>query len=218
MARRLTAEERRAAILEAAAPLFAERGFHGIRTAELARAAGVSEALLYKHFPSKEELYAALRERVHAASADGPELRRFLAMPASTEKLVLGYRLLLGHLVLHARQKELTLMRLTTHSLLEDGDFARTHLRKFKKEWFFVFRECLDAARRAGDLEGDLPSGDLAIWLAHHLGFAIRSMSLPRRGAVDYGMPKARLVDETVRFLLRGIGLRPAAIRRYHRI
>src|SRR6185503_3576029 len=42
-------------------PLFARKGFASTTTKELAEAAGVSEALLYKHFPSKESLYSEIQ-------------------------------------------------------------------------------------------------------------------------------------------------------------
>jgi len=58
---RLSAEERREAIVTAALPLFARKGFANTTTRELADAAGVSEALIYKHFPSKESLYAEIQ-------------------------------------------------------------------------------------------------------------------------------------------------------------
>src|SRR5262249_44068259 len=58
--RRLRGEERRESILRAARRVFAERGFSGTTTRALAEAAGVSEALLFQHFPSKEALYAAM--------------------------------------------------------------------------------------------------------------------------------------------------------------
>ena len=57
---RLSGGERRQAIADAVRGVFADKGFDGTTTRELAKAAGVSEALLYKHFPSKESLYAAL--------------------------------------------------------------------------------------------------------------------------------------------------------------
>lgn len=60
---RLSALERRAAIIEAAIRLFSERGFRGVTTRELARAVGVSEPVLYQHFPSKKELYKAIIEQ-----------------------------------------------------------------------------------------------------------------------------------------------------------
>lgn len=56
---RLSADERRASLLDAACRLFAGRGYHGTTTADLARAAGVTEPVLYRHFPSKRALYLA---------------------------------------------------------------------------------------------------------------------------------------------------------------
>src|SRR5437879_11893291 len=58
---RLSAEQRREAIVRAALPLFARKGFANTTTRELADAAGVSEALIYKNFPSKESLYAEIQ-------------------------------------------------------------------------------------------------------------------------------------------------------------
>ncbi len=54
--RRLAAADRRNSILEAATTAFAARGFDGARTLEIAANAEVSEALLYRHFASKEAL------------------------------------------------------------------------------------------------------------------------------------------------------------------
>ena len=61
---RLDSDERRQAIVDAAVPLFARKGFSGATTRELAEAAGVSEALLYRHFPSKQLLYSEILQQV----------------------------------------------------------------------------------------------------------------------------------------------------------
>jgi AcrR family transcriptional regulator len=58
--RRMPAAERRAAILDAAMEVFAERGYHVASLDEIARTAGVSKALIYEHFPSKQALWASL--------------------------------------------------------------------------------------------------------------------------------------------------------------
>jgi AcrR family transcriptional regulator len=60
--KRLTAEQRRAAILDAALEVFAERGYHASSIDDIARAAGISKALIYEHFASKQELHAHLLE------------------------------------------------------------------------------------------------------------------------------------------------------------
>jgi len=63
---RLPAHERRQAIVHAALPVFAKRSYAGATTAEIAREAGVSEPILYRHFPSKRDLYFACLDEAWA--------------------------------------------------------------------------------------------------------------------------------------------------------
>ncbi len=63
MAKRLKASERRATILAVAKVLFADKGYHGVSVDDIARRLGVSPAILYRHFPSKEALYEAVLSR-----------------------------------------------------------------------------------------------------------------------------------------------------------
>jgi AcrR family transcriptional regulator len=58
-ARRLTADERRQAVLETACRVFSRSSYRGATTAEIAREAGISEPILYRHFGSKRDLYLA---------------------------------------------------------------------------------------------------------------------------------------------------------------
>lgn len=57
---RPSSRERQAGLIAAAASLFAAKGFNGTTTKEIAKAAGVSEALVFKYFPTKRALYAAI--------------------------------------------------------------------------------------------------------------------------------------------------------------
>jgi AcrR family transcriptional regulator len=75
--RRLKPQERRERLLEAAASVFAERGYEAARVEQIADAADVSAGLLYRHFAGKRELYAEL---VHLADR---ELLRHLAEAAA---------------------------------------------------------------------------------------------------------------------------------------
>ena len=61
--RRLTAEERRAGILDAALAVFSARGYHASSIDDIAREAGISKALIYEHFDSKQRLYGDLLEQ-----------------------------------------------------------------------------------------------------------------------------------------------------------
>jgi AcrR family transcriptional regulator len=60
--RRKTAEQRRQDILESALKIFAEKGYNGSTTAEIARAAGVAEGTIFRHFSTKKELLNAVLE------------------------------------------------------------------------------------------------------------------------------------------------------------
>lgn len=57
---RLPASQRRRAILEAACRVFSAGSYRGVTTADIARATGVTEPVLYRHFGSKRELYLAV--------------------------------------------------------------------------------------------------------------------------------------------------------------
>jgi AcrR family transcriptional regulator len=97
---RLTAHQRRSAILSAARHEFASRGFRGARTAAIASGAGCSEPTLYKHFPSKQALFAAvlrdatdsMREMVDAVmAATGEPMAGMLAVAerATSDPLII---------------------------------------------------------------------------------------------------------------------------------
>jgi len=60
MTRRLPAAQRRQQLLDTAASMFAKRGYAGTTTSELAKEAGVTEPIIYRHFSSKRELFIAL--------------------------------------------------------------------------------------------------------------------------------------------------------------
>ena len=59
-AARMTGEERKGSILKAVRKLFSDKGFRGVTCRELATAAGISEALLFRHFPNKEVRWTPL--------------------------------------------------------------------------------------------------------------------------------------------------------------
>ena len=61
--RRLTAEERRTGILDAALTAFSQKGYYATSLDDIAGEAGVSKALIYEHFASKQELHADLIAR-----------------------------------------------------------------------------------------------------------------------------------------------------------
>lgn len=65
-----TAEERREAVVDAAVPIFASKGFHTASTVAIAKAAGISQAYVFRLFPTKADLFLACCERTRRRMLD----------------------------------------------------------------------------------------------------------------------------------------------------
>jgi len=87
--RRLSAADRRTAILAAALEVFSERGFHGASLEDVAAQGGVSKALIYEHFDSKRELERALLE-MHVHELLGRVTAAITAADSEEERLRAG--------------------------------------------------------------------------------------------------------------------------------
>lgn len=121
-----TAEARREQLVEAAIGVFAARGIHGTPTTEIARAAGISQAYLFRLFPSKESLAVAVvertNERIHARFADAAEAARasgasvLPAMGGAYQGLLEDRDLLLVQLHAHAAAPSVPAIREATRA------------------------------------------------------------------------------------------------------
>jgi AcrR family transcriptional regulator len=87
------ADETRQRILQAAAQVFAEKGYARATTRALARAAGINEVTLFRHFGSKENLFAAIIDE-YAASALTASLAGKLTGDYEEDLLTMGHHLL----------------------------------------------------------------------------------------------------------------------------
>ena len=211
-------------------PLVAASGLEKVTTKALAAAAGVSEALLYKHFPSKEELNAAIEQDcVLHATADA---QHFASLPDSTETLVMMVWLLMNNICEGSpREQEMLgqnrhLTRLMMRSLLDDGEFARNFLEGAAAQWLVKVRSCATAAERAGDLVESSTHAALGVWFAHHISVALVMFSLPSVGAITYdvlengeerSLDRKEVTEYATRFALRGLGLTESAFERWYR-
>lgn len=215
---KLSAEERRAAIIQAVRRVFAERGFHGTTTKALADAAGVSEALLFKHFPNKEALFEAMQLTCCKAQ-DADKFERLHALEPSASTLVLMVHFFVSRMLdgSHPGDDERTIQnRMMLRSFAEDGEFARMALRGLAEHWVPKVSECLKAAVEGNEaLPGPVKASSSA-WFAHHLSAIIMTHLLPEEPVVDYGLTNGKLVEQAVWFILRGMGLKEEVIQRYY--
>lgn len=207
------------AIVRAVRRVFAGKGFHGTTTRELARAAGVSEALLFKHFPTKQALYGAMQEAFKREMEAMPT-RRLDSLKPCTETLVLTTHMLVSHFVAppSGPDDELVLQnRLMFHSLLGDGQFARFVSRTMPAEGRHRFRAALRAAVAAGDaVEGPIDV-DLLPALVFHTLSAMKIQLPHGMPVVSSRLSRSQLVRQVVWFVLRGFGIKEEAIHRCYK-
>lgn len=125
----MTGVNRKLQILREAMSLFSQRGFQGTTTKEIAAAAGVSEAMLFKHFATKQELYSAILDH-KACLHDEMDPSQIVAEAVARK----DDRAVFEGLALHALEQhecDPEFQRLLLHSALEEHDLARMFWEKF---------------------------------------------------------------------------------------
>ncbi|MCI0486378.1 MAG: TetR/AcrR family transcriptional regulator [Blastocatellia bacterium] len=135
---RMSAEQRRQQIVNVSAALFSEKGFNGTTTREIADRAGVSEAIIFRHFPNKQALYSAIID--YKTRQSGKRIKEHLKDAARRK----DDRAFFGALALDLMEmhmKDHTLMRLLMFSALEGHELS---------EMFFqsTVRDVRDYVRR----------------------------------------------------------------------
>lgn len=208
---RLSRDDRRQQILDCALPLFARYGFAGATTRRIADAAGISEALLFKHFPNKSAIYAAILADICTAD---PGLARLRAEPPSTPTLALLVRGMTHYFMLAADGSDAEghqKVRLTFASFLEDGEFAKVLFDKVEQIIVPIFVDSYKHAVVVGDAELSLTPARNLFWFAHHTLCTLAATQLPSLPSLDYPA-LVTLERQVCEFILRGIGLTHAAI------
>ena len=114
----MTAALRRAQIISVSKQLFSKKGFSGTTTKEIAKASGISEAMIFRHFASKRELYSAIiDQRIHELGDPIPDE----AIKAKDDKRVFAS---LARFVLEKTEQDPTMMRLLYFSALEGHELS----------------------------------------------------------------------------------------------
>lgn len=181
---RRSSQERQASLIQAATTLFAKKGFNGTTTKEIARAAGISEALVFKHFPTKHALYAAIL-------AEKVTVSELLSAVEESEKkrddrrvfsLIAGYRIRPG--------VDPTLLRLLLFSALEGHELSDMFFDKHHK----VFYDHLAAYIQTRVEDGAFRQVDPLLAARAFIGMVVHHRLLHE----IFGVPMDRSHDDTV--------------------
>ncbi|MBW7956492.1 MAG: TetR/AcrR family transcriptional regulator [Deltaproteobacteria bacterium] len=116
---RMSGEERKAQIVRVATDLFAREGFKGATTREIARKAGISEAVIYKHFSRKEDLYKAIIDSRCSNPGGEPRLLSMLKGKEGKDVFVI-----IASFLLEEHRRDSSFLRLLMYSALEQQSLS----------------------------------------------------------------------------------------------
>jgi AcrR family transcriptional regulator len=191
--KRLPAVERRALILEVARTLFARNGFHATGTIEIAEAAGCSEPIIYKHFASKQALFAAVIEECAL------ELRGMLDQALSEHADPLeAYAAFAQRLVSEPRFIEITRLRTLALSLVHEPVIYEALLRvseMMRGRWTAILEE----GQQLGTVRSDIVAEHVCLL---GLGVSLTAGYLQALGG-DVALAKLPVMLDTMIALLR---------------
>jgi AcrR family transcriptional regulator len=195
---RMKSDERRAAIVRSASRLFAEKGFRGATTRELASALGVTEPVLYQHFRAKRDLYSAIIEAKAAeASAHAGELVRLAA--GSDDRAFFSA---LGETILERYENDPEMFRLLFYSCLEGHYLSKLFFERFFLDLYRVVGGYIRRRVRQGafrKVNPDAAARGLIGMLSYHGQVALLFPGRLRKPN------RRRVVEEMVTIFLKGI-------------
>ncbi|CAD7339982.1 helix-turn-helix transcriptional regulator [Sphingomonadales bacterium 56] len=202
-ATRLSSAGRRASIIAAARAVFARHGLEGARTQQIARAAGVSEALLFRHFPTKTHLYrAVLREVI---TDQNIVMRSFGEAEASSEGLLEILRRTFSYAMAGMHAVNAEGLRMVVGSLAGDGGYARLVYRRALRMTLPNLERAIEAARADGGIAGETLSVTNAGAYVEHVSTMMMMARCHDKVAIPYDEDRA--LRDAILFCARGLGV-----------
>jgi AcrR family transcriptional regulator len=188
---RLRADERRERVLAAARTVFSRNGFHGAGTAEIAALAGCSEPTLYKHFASKQALFAAvLRDATDRMAGRVQDIVARTRDPLTALHTI-------GELASgDPAVVEIVRLRMLAVTLVDDPDI-RDALEGSAERMRRCVTQAIEHGQRTGSVRADVAAESVS-WL--WLGF---SLAAGYRHAIDGSFPSAPAVAGALITMLR---------------
>ncbi len=211
--KRISGTERRSLILTAARRVFSQHGYEGAKTLQIAREAKVSEALVYRHFPSKLALYRAVMRQVFNEQNDSFQLLGL--QEASARGLVRTLKTYFLVVVGEVEGDDEERFRMMLASLSGDGNFASLIYRRSQRLNTKAVSEAHGNARESGEMTGKPLSIPNTTMFIEHVGLMISAIRALDPASRPYDSDGRELAMDAVWFCCRGIGLTDEAIARY---
>lgn len=196
---RLPAEERRQQLLETALDFFSRRGFKGTTTKEIAKAAGVTEAIVFRHFPSKQALYQAVLDyRQESADMQEWQAKTKACMDRNDDA---GLLRAIALRILEIYRRDARLQRVLLFAALEGHDQGLAHHRQISIPVYEVLCQYVARRQRQGKLL-DYDSGMILVAIA---GMATHFATMTQMFGFPCETPDDRVADIFTSIMMTGI-------------
>lgn len=204
---RMAGEDRRRQILEVAMTLFSQRGFRGTTTKEIGAAAGVSEAMVFRHFANKSELYAAILDQkaCHTGTMEGICLELTDVMQRGDDAEVFE-GIALGMLQHH--EEDLEFIRLLLYSALEGHELFQMFWERNVRQMADFMRAYIHQRQQDGAFRRIDPLIVARMFTGTIINHSLANLLFdPQRTLLD--VPNERAAQAFSEILLRGISTNP---------
>jgi AcrR family transcriptional regulator len=213
-AARMAAEERRLQILRVAISLFAQKGFRGTTTKEIAHAAGVSEAIIFRHFATKEELYSAILDHKACASGGLDDICNGVAgaVESKDDRAVFeGVALTL----LEHHEEDTEFMRLLSHAALEGHELTQMFWQRNVLQMYDLLGSYIRERQREGAFRQMEPKVAVRAFLGMIIHHSVNNnLWDQKRSVLDITNEEA--ARQFTEILLKGIEARTDTARTQH--
>lgn len=206
----MAGEERRQQIVRIAMKLFSQRGFRGTTTKEIAHAAGISEAMVFRHFANKEELYAAILDD-KACAGDMAEMCESVAgaVARGDDRAVFES---VAAMMLQHHEQDPEFLRLLLYSALEGHELFEMFWNKNVREMAQFLGTYIKERQKAGalrELEPMIAGRAFSGMVAYHS--LVVTLFDKSRSLLD--ITNERAAQEFTEIFLRGVVAQPATRR-----
>jgi TetR/AcrR family transcriptional regulator len=196
----MSATDRHRQLLDAALTVFSRKGFKGTTTKEIAAAAGVAEAVIFQHFPSKEALYNAVLDAGMGEWETVQAVETFRRCMERGDDEGVFRAVVLG--ILSHYRKNPAFQRVILFAALEGHEQGLSRLQEQRAPLFKLFKEYVEKRQREGALVEVDPFAIMigAGGAAHHYGLITSIMN-----AKISDIPDEAIADQLTRILLDGV-------------
>jgi len=203
---KMTGDARRQQILQTAVSLFSQRGFKGTTTKEIAKAAGVSEAMVFRHFENKDALYGAIldtkgcQDGVHRFPWEENEVLKTAI--EQKDDFAVFYNIAFDALKKH--QADEGFMRLLFYSALEEHELAERFFHEFIERIYEFIGGYIEQRQRDGAFREMNPRIAVRAWLGMLIHHSLNNILWDKKRVI-LDIPNEEAAKNFAEILLGGI-------------